>query len=398
MFTVVLGVSGSVAAYRAADVARELMRHGCKVRVCLTRAAQEFVTPQLFEALTGNPCLTHAFDEPVAGEMAHILWAREANVVLVCPATANILASLAHGVADDMLTTIVSATNAALVIAPAMNPTMFASEEVQLNLETLQRKGAQVVMPATGDVACGEHGQGKLASIEAITEACLEAVAVSSLYKGKRVLVTAGPTREPIDPVRYLSNRSSGKMGFALARALKQMGATVTLVAGPTTLIPPAVDELVRVETAEEMATRSAERAKEMDLAICVAAVADYKVQEFSKEKLKKQDSISLELVKTVDVIEAITNANPKLPVIGFAAETEDHQKNASKKLTNKKLFAICLNNVERADIGFSSDDNELEIHFSDGEVVQVSKRSKFNAAVELLTQLFSKLLPFLEE
>jgi len=378
---VIVGVTGSVAAYRAADVCRELMRCGFTVRVCLSRSAEQFVSRALFEALTGEPAVTEVFDEPIRGRMAHIDWAREAACILVCPATANSIALLADGRAEDMFTTMVSASDAPLVIAPAMNPQMFASDANGDNLSRLRSRGAEIVEPAEGDVACREQGQGKLASIDAIVEAVEQSAFRSDLLEGKQIVITAGPTRERIDPVRFLSNRSSGKMGFALARAALAMGAKVTLVTGPVKETSPPRAKSIRVESAAEMLDATLVACESADLLIGAAAVADYRAAEPSSEKMKKAAAISINLVPNQDILLAARERFPQLAIIGFAAETHDHQDYALKKLSEKRLQGIVVNDVSRTDVGFDADENEGVLYFPDGTQVELRKDSKFNIA-----------------
>jgi phosphopantothenoylcysteine decarboxylase/phosphopantothenate--cysteine ligase len=390
--TVVVGVTGSVAAYRAADVCRELMRHGFTVRVCLSRSAEQFVTRSLFEALTGGPVLTDVFDEPVRGRMAHIDWAREASCILVCPATANAIATLACGSADDMFTTLVTASDATLVIAPAMNPQMYASDSNRENMAMLAGRGAVFVEPAEGDVACGESGQGKLASADRIIQAVEEVAFSSSVLGRKKIVITAGPTREALDPVRYLSNRSSGKMGFALARAAIQMGAEVTIVSGPTGEIPPPKAKLVRVESADEMAAETLAACKGAELLIAAAAVADFRPKTREEKKTKGKSEYSLVLVPNADVIATVRSAFPDLPIVAFAAETHDHEENARAKLQAKGAQAIVLNDVSRVDVGFDSPENEGTMFFADGSSTVLPKESKFLMArrtLEAVARLF---------
>ncbi len=389
---VILGVTGSVAAYRAADLARELMREGCDVRVCLTRSAEEFVTPALFEALTGNPCLTNVFDEPVKGRMAHIDWARDASLILVCPATANAIATIAHGNAEDMLTSIISASERQVVIAPAMNPQMYASSANQENMSILRKRGAHIVEPAEGDVACGESGQGKLAAISEIVAAAKATLYKSNLLKGKNVVITAGPTYEDLDPVRFIGNRSSGKMGFALAQAALQMGAKVTLVAGPTQLVAPPGAEVRNVRTAKEMLEATLDACAQADLLIGAAAVADYRPAQCSKEKIKGKEPMELRLEPNPDILAEVHTCFPKLPVVGFAAETSPSIQNATAKLASKGLKAIALNEVGREDIGFDSDANAVVLLFGSGEKLEIEKDSKFNVAVRILEALAKSL------
>ncbi len=383
---VILGVTGSVSAYRSADLARELMREGFQVRVCLSRSAQEFVTPTLFEALTGQPCLTHAFDEPIRGKMAHIEWAREAQVIAVCPATANAIASLAHGKAEDMLSTIISATNAPLVIAPAMNPQMYASPANQENLRILARRGAIIVEPTEGEVACGETGQGKLAPIEAIVSAIKRSAFRSQLYSGKKLLISAGPTVEPIDPVRYIANRSTGKMGYALAEAGLKMGAEVTLISGPTHLHAPPNANLISIQTAEELLHACLQHAPQADLYIGASAIADYRPSTTNLSKIKSEQPFwELTLVKNPDTLKNLHERFPKLPLVGFSAETHPSREEALRKIKEKGLVALAVNDVSRKDIGFGSDDNELTLYLASGEALPIAKNSKFNVAVNLL-------------
>ncbi|MBS1702234.1 MAG: bifunctional phosphopantothenoylcysteine decarboxylase/phosphopantothenate--cysteine ligase CoaBC [Armatimonadetes bacterium] len=383
---VLLGVSGSIAAYRAADLARELMRSGHSVRACLTDAAQNFVSAVLFETLTGNPCLTDTFQEPIPGRMAHIDWARQADIVVIAPATANTINKIAQGIGDDMLTTLALVSTRPMVVAPAMNPQMYLNDTVQASLQTLHDRGIRIVEPAEGDVACGEHGQGKLASIAEIVQAVQETLATSQLLAGKRVLITSGPTQEPIDSVRYLSNRSSGKMGSALARAALQMGATVTVVAGPQTEPLPLGADVHRVTTALEMHARSLDFAAESDFIIGVAAVADYRVAEPVVGKIRRESSeLHLELVANPDIIADLAKAAPKAVVVGFAAEPTSDVSVAQAKIMRKGLAAIAANDVSDPAIGFGSDRNRLQLVFADGQVLDSGQRSKFSCAWWLL-------------
>jgi len=376
-----------VAAYRAADVARELMRAGFEVRVCLTDAASEFVRPALFEALTGQPCLQGVFEEPEAGRMAHIDWARAADVLAVVPATANVLCKLANGVADDMLSTIGLAYDGPVVLAPAMNPSMYAHEAVQAALGVLRDRGAEVVEPEEGDVACGEHGQGKLASIARIVEAVVEAAHRSESLAGKTVLITSGPTQEPLDSVRYITNRSSGRMGAALARAAKQMGARVVVVTGPTAIAFPAGIEVERVETAEQMLAAALAHAGKAEVIVGAAAVADYRPAAAEEGKRRRgSGSWDLELVPNPDVLAALAAARkPGALAVGFAAEPDEGLEHARAKIAAKGLDAIAVNDVSRKDIGFGAGHNELTLLFADGRAEASGRRSKLACARWLL-------------
>lgn len=391
----VLGVSGSIAAYRAADLARDLMRQGFTVRVCLTDSAQKFVTAALFEALTGQPCLTDTFEEPQSGRMAHIDWARQADVVVIAPATANTINKIARGIGDDMLTTIALATTSPLVIAPAMNPQMYVNETTQHSLETLSSRAAVIVEPQEGDVACGEHGQGKLASNAEIAAAVKTVALSTKALAGKHVVITSGPTQEAIDDVRFLSNRSSGKMGAALARAALLMGARVTIVTGPVKVGYPLHTHVIRVQTAEQMLEASLEAGKDADIIIGAAAVADYRVANPVTGKMRRsEEPISLELVPNPDIIASLTKAFPQAIVVGFAAEPSSDLSTAREKLIRKGIHAIAVNDVSQPGIGFDSDNNELTLITQDWQTVSSGRQSKLACALWLLGKISQSLAP----
>ena len=388
----VLGVSGSVAAYRAADIARELMRNGFTVRVCLTDSAQKFVQPALFEALTGNPCLIEAFEEPARGRMAHIDWARQADIIIIAPATANTINKMAQGIADDMLSTITLATTKPIVIAPAMNPQMYANEVTQQSLEALEARGAYIVEPEEGDVACGENGQGKLASISSILYAVNEVATTSKILKGKKILITSGPTQEPIDDVRFITNRSSGKMGVALAKAALLMGAEVTIIAGPQEARIPLQLTVIKVKTALEMLEAMKEQAPQHDWIIGAAAVADYRLENPSSGKLRRSESsLQISLIPNPDIIAEAARLAPNAKVIGFAAEPSPDLSIAKEKIRKKSLFAIAANDVGNTEIGFDSSANAIDLIFADGNILHSGVRSKFQCAVWLLESIAQK-------
>ena len=388
----VLGVSGSVAAYRAADLARELMRNGFTVRVCLTDSAQKFVQPALFEALTGNPCLIEAFEEPARGRMAHIDWARQADIIIIAPATANTINKMAQGIADDMLSTITLATTKPIVIAPAMNPQMYANEVTQQSLEALEARGAYIVEPEEGDVACGENGQGKLASISSILYAVNEVASTSKILKGKKILITSGPTQEPIDDVRFITNRSSGKMGVALAKAALLMGAEVTIIAGPQEARIPLQLTVIKVKTALEMLEAMKEQAPQHDWIIGAAAVADYRLENPSSGKLRRSESsLQISLIPNPDIIAEAARLAPNAKVIGFAAEPSPDLSIAKEKIRKKSLFAIAANDVGNTEIGFDSSANAIDLLFADGKILHSGVRSKFQCAVWLLESIAQK-------
>jgi phosphopantothenoylcysteine decarboxylase/phosphopantothenate--cysteine ligase len=393
MKNAVLGVSGSIAAYRAADLARDFMRSGFVVRVCLTDAAEKFVSRALFEALTGQPCLQDAFEEPEVGRMAHIDWARKADILIVAPATANTLTKLAAGIGDDMLTTLALAYVGPILIAPAMNPSMYLHEPTQVALKLLAQRGAILVEPQEGDVACGEHGKGKLASNASILREALALSGRSDLLRGKEILITSGPTQEPIDDVRYLTNRSSGKMGAALAHAALLMGAKVTVVTGPTSVPLPLAAKVIKVNTAIEMLEAAKDHAAKADWIIGAAAVADYRPARHQPGKIRRgQAPKSIELVENPDVLATLTKAaKPGARVVGFAAEPSSETETAKEKITRKGLFAIAVNDISRKDIGFESSENELTVIDATGNAVKSGKRSKLACALWLLEQVSSK-------
>ncbi len=362
------------------------MRSGHTVRTCLTDSAQKFVTPALFEALTSEPCLIDAFEEPERGRMAHIDWAKWADVLVIAPATANTIAKLAYGVADDMLSTVAVASSAPLVVAPAMNPAMYGSESNQAALKILATKAVSIVEPIDGDVACGDHGQGKLATIAEIAKAVEVVLTRKQSLKGKRVLITSGPTQEPIDDVRFLTNKSSGKMGAAIARAALLMGAEVVVIAGPSSAAYPLSANVVRVRTAEEMLTQALHFAPTADLIIGAAAVADYRPEVKVAGKLRRKEAtMSLQLVANPDVIAEVAKKNRSKKIIGFAAEPSTDLSEAQAKLARKGLHAIAVNDVSNHTIGFDSEENELQLIFASGETSQSGHQSKLGCALWLL-------------
>lgn len=364
MANVILGVGGSVASYRACDVARDLMRAGHSVYPVLTRSAAEFIQPVLLESLTGNPCLVGVFDEPERGRMAHIDLARQADLLLVVPATANLIGHFAHGTSDDMLTTLALAFDGPVCIAPAMNPSMLSNPEVQKNLERVQERGIWVVPPEAGLVACGEEGSGKLASNASIVEAAEQILSVRSRLTGKKVLITSGPTHEPIDGVRFIGNRSSGKMGCSVARAALLFGADVTVVSGPVSVAYPARAKVIQVETAQEMMEASKAASGDADWIVGVAAVADYRTETRNEGKIRSGSSnLVLKLVANPDIIsELARTAGNNCKVVAFAAEHGGGVDEVQEKMSRKGVAAIVLNDVSRADIGFESDANEVQV------------------------------------
>lgn len=367
--TIVVGLTGGIACYKGAELVRALVKQNANVRVVMTRGALQFITPLTLQTLSGNPVATETFDLTQESEIGHIRMADSADVVVVAPATANVLAKLAAGIADDLLTTIALATRAPIVVAPAMNVNMYRNAIVQRNLQALREAGFRIVPPEEGFLACGYEGAGRLAGERALLEA-VKAALTPQLLAGERVLVTAGPTREAIDPVRYLTNRSSGKMGYALAAAAFRHGAEVTLVSGPTALDPPPGVERVTVSTAEEMRSAVLEREGRATVVVMAAAVADYRPVRPSKQKIKKDgEKLALDFERNPDILgEIAARPRPDRLIVGFAAETDHVIENARRKVREKGLDVIVLNDVSQADAGFDVDTNRVWLIGSDGE------------------------------
>lgn len=364
---VTVGVSGGIAAYKAAELVRSLQRQALEVHVVMTDAACRFVQPLTFAALTGHKVITSLWEDPVAAEnvtaaqsgIDHIAEAQWADGLVVAPATANILAKFAQGIADDFLTTMYLATTAPVLVAPAMNVNMWNHAATQANLETLRQRGVRVIEPGTGELACGMVGAGRMAEPDAIADAVLAAIGRRHDLAGETVLITAGGTREALDPVRFLGNRSSGKMGYALADAARSRGAKVILISGPTVLHPPAHCELVRVISAEEMRNEVLARMDEVTLVIKAAAVADYRPVAVSPQKLKRSGPLTLELAPTEDILaEVVRRRRPGQIIVGFAAETENRMENGRAKLLRKGADAIVVNEVSGNGVGIEADTN----------------------------------------
>lgn len=388
--TVLLCVTGCIAAYKSCEIARALQKAGVRVKVCMTEHATSFVGPTTFRALTREEVAVDLFDNP-GDPIHHISLAKEPDVVLVAPATANVVAKVAHGQADDLLTTTILATDAPVVVAPAMNVGMWQAEATQKNIATLEQRGFDIVRPATGYLACGDTGEGKLADVDDIVARTLVALETSQALAGERVLITAGGTREAIDPVRYIGNRSSGKMGHALARAARAMGAEVTLVTASTQLSIPFGVEGVRVESAAQMLDAVSQRFDACTMLICAAAVADYAPAHPAPHKLSKADGelTHIDLVKTADILAEMSRVKGKRVVIGFAAETNDLVRRARAKLERKGCDAIVANDVSRAESTFGSDTNAVTWVSSQG-VEELSCTGKQALAFELLRRAVS--------
>jgi phosphopantothenoylcysteine decarboxylase/phosphopantothenate--cysteine ligase len=390
--TVVLGVTGCIGAYKACEVLRELQKRGADVHVVMTANAQRFVTATTFEALSQHPVFTDQFALGRDSEIQHVNLADGAEVLLVAPATANVIGKLANGIADDALTTLATATRAPLVIAPAMNVNMFEHEAVVKNLEALRARGATIVEPGSGYLACGWLGKGRLAEPPEIVEATLRVLQRRHDLDGVRVVVTAGPTLEDIDPVRFVSNRSSGKMGYRIAEAARDRGAQVVLVSGPTALPRPWGVELVAVRSAEQMAKAVDDAARAAEVVVMAAAVSDYRPAVVAADKLKKTDgAASLELQRTPDILKALGAAKGERLLVGFAAETRDVAESARAKLRSKNLDLIVANDVGREGQGFASELNAaLLIDAKGGEtaVPLVSKRELADVILDRIAEL----------
>ena len=391
---VALGVSGGIAAYKAAEVVRLLQDRGMRVQVVMTQGAQQFVRPLTFAALSGEKVITEMFasggenaQPNIDSAIEHIAVAQSIDALLVVPATADVLAKFAQGIASDFLTTLYLATTAPVVVAPAMNVNMWNHPATQANLEILRKRGVRIVEPGDGYLACGMTGPGRLAENDLIIAATMEALGASQQLAGETVLITAGPTREKIDPVRYLTNRSSGRMGYALAEAALRRGARVLLISGPTSLTAPGGAEMTRVESAEQMRQAALNLLSEATIVIKTAAVSDYRPKNAAEQKLKRKGAASLELEPTADILAELARARTSQIIVGFAAETENVLENARKKLIAKALDAIVVNDVSREGIGFDSDRNAVTI-ITQSDVIEVPETTKWEVAQRVLDQV----------
>ncbi|HEY6967974.1 MAG TPA: bifunctional phosphopantothenoylcysteine decarboxylase/phosphopantothenate--cysteine ligase CoaBC [Candidatus Angelobacter sp.] len=386
---IALGVSGGIAAYKAAELVRLLQDRGIRVQVVMTRAAQEFVRPLTFAALSGEKVITDLFGEGaqepnIDSAVEHIAVAQSIDALVVAPATADVIGKFANGLADDFLSTLFLATTAPVVVAPAMNVNMWENAATQANIQKLKARGVRVVEPDSGYLACGMTGPGRLAANDSIVQAVLEALGAAQDLAHETILVTAGPTREPVDPVRYLGNRSSGRMGFALAEAALRRGAKVILITGPTVLKPPSAAEVIQVQTAREMRDAVVANLERSTVVIKAAAVADFTVSRAAEHKIKRDGAMSLELVPTPDILKEIAARKGTRIVVGFAAETQDALFNARKKLNSKSLDAIVVNDVSKPGIGFDSERNAVTI-LTQAEEINVPETSKWEVAHRVL-------------
>ena len=389
--TVLLGVSGSIAAYKTAYLASSLKKLNADVHVLMTENATNFINPITFETLTGNKCLVDTFDRNFEFSVEHVSLAKKADVVMLAPASANVIGKIAHGIADDMLTTTIMACRCRTIIAPAMNTNMFENPIVQDNLKTLERYGYEIITPATGYLACGDTGAGKMPEPELLLEYILREIACEKDMEGLKVLVTAGPTQEPVDPVRFITNHSTGKMGYAIAKVCMRRGAEVTLVSGPTAAQKPEFVNYIPVTTAREMFEEVTSRAREQDIIIKAAAVADYRPKDVSSEKVKKKDGeLFLEMERTDDILAYLgSHRRPGQFLCGFSMETENVLENSREKLKKKNLDMIAANSLKVQGAGFGGDTNVITI-ITEDEEVSLELMSKEEAASKLLDQIMS--------
>lgn len=388
---IVLGVTGSIAAYKIASLASMLKKQGTDITVIMTQNATNFIHPITFEALTGNKCLIDTFDRNFQHSVEHVSLAKQTDVFLVAPASANVIAKAAHGIADDMLTTTLLACQCPKIIAPAMNTRMFQNPIVQDNMKILERYGMEVITPATGYLACGDTGEGKMPEPELLLEYIIKALRPKDMT-GIKILVTAGPTRERIDPVRYISNHSTGKMGYAIARAAMMRGAHVTLVTGRTSLAPPMCIHTVTIESAQDMADAVKAYAPEQDIIIKAAAVADYRPKYIADQKVKKKDGdMCIELERTEDILGFLGSHKEKEQFLcGFSMETENMIENSRAKLQRKNLDLIVANNLKQEGAGFGTDTNVVTL-LSKEDTIQLPIMSKEDVADELLNYIMAK-------
>ncbi|EOU2019077.1 bifunctional phosphopantothenoylcysteine decarboxylase/phosphopantothenate--cysteine ligase CoaBC [Clostridium perfringens] len=379
---VVVGVSGGVAVYKALDVISRLRKKDVEVHVIMTKSATEFVTPLSFQSLSQNMVITDMFAEPKAWEIQHISLAKKADLMLIVPATANIIGKVANGIADDMLSTTIMATKAPVVFCPAMNTNMYENPIVQRNISLLKELGYEFIEPASGRLACGDEGKGKLQDTEIIAEETLRRLHSTKDLLGKKVVVTAGPTMVPIDPVRILTNRSSGKMGYSIAEEARDRGAEVVLISGPTSLRKPNGIKVIDIKTNEDMFNAIKNEFKDADIVIKSAAVADYKAKNYSNEKIKKTgDDLNLIFERDRDILKTLGDMKENQILVGFAAESSNLKENAKGKLERKNLDYIVANDISKPETGFESDENKVTIISKSGEEVSLEKMSKREVA-----------------
>lgn len=390
---VVIGVTGGIAVYKALDVISALRKKDIEVHVIMTESASKFVNPLTFQSISQNMVVTDMFAEPKAWEIQHISLAQKADLMLVAPATANIIGKISNGIADDMLSTTIMATKAKVLIAPAMNTNMYENKIVQNNISKLKDFGYKFIEPASGRLACGDVGIGKLADVNTIVERVLEELEEKEQdLLGKKVLISAGPTIAPIDPVRYITNRSTGKMGYAIAQEARERGAEVVLVSGSTNLNPPKDVKIINIKTNEEMKNEILQYFEWADIVIKSAAVADYKPKEYSEEKIKKGDGdLNLCLTRDNDILKSLGEIKTHQILVGFAAESNNVLENANKKLKNKNLDFIVANDITSSDTGFGSEDNKVVILSKNDEKLELEKMSKKEVASNIFDMILEK-------
>lgn len=390
---VVIGVTGGIAVYKALDVISALRKKDIEVHVIMTESASKFVNPLTFQSISQNMVVTDMFAEPKAWEIQHISLAQKADLMLIAPATANVIGKISNGIADDMLSTTVMATKAKVLIAPAMNTNMYQNQIVQNNISKLKDFGYKFIEPASGRLACGDIGIGKLADVNTIVERVIEELEDKEQdLLGKKVLVSAGPTIAPIDPVRYITNRSTGKMGYAIAKEARDRGAEVILVSGPTNLEPPKNVKIINIKTNEEMKKEILQNFKWADIVIKSAEVADYKPKEYSKEKIKKgEGDLNICLTRDNDILKFLGEIKTHQVLVGFAAESNNVLENAERKLKNKNLDFIVANDITSSDTGFGSEDNKVVILSKNNEKLELEKMSKKEVASNIFDMILEK-------
>lgn len=385
---ILLGISGGIAAYKCAELTRRLIERGAEVRVVMTTAAKEFITPLTMQAVSGHPVADSLLDPAAEASMGHIELAKWADIVLLAPATADLIARMAAGMGNDLVSTLVLATDSPIAVSPAMNQQMYANLATQENIATLARRGMHIWGPAAGQQACGDVGMGRMLEPMELVHLC-ESFFQPKVLEGKSLLITAGPTREALDPVRYISNHSSGKMGFAIAEAAAQLGAKVTLISGPVSLATPANVERIDIESADEMHSAVMSKASSHSLFIACAAVADFKPSQVATQKMKKtadEDNMTISMVKNPDIVASVAAMTEQRPfTVGFAAETQDVEKYARGKLERKNLDMICANDVSIQGQGFNSDNNALHLYWKGGDkALPLTAKSELGKAIML--------------
>ena len=386
---VVVGVTGSIAAYKSAQLVSDLVKEGCEVHVIMTENAVNFINPITFETLTGRKCLVDTFDRNFEYSVTHVSLSQKADVFMIAPASANIIGKIANGIADDMLSTMVMAAKCPVLIAPAMNKYMFMNTIVQENIEKLKRHDYRIISPAVGRLACNDTGVGKLPDVDVLIEHIKHEIAHEKDYKGLKVLITAGPTQESLDPVRYITNHSSGKMGYAIAQAASERGAEVVLVSGEVSIKPPIFAECINVKSAEEMFNAVAENLSDSDVVIMAAAVADYTPDSYSDNKIKKSDGdMSISLKRTKDILKYAGEHKADGQIIcGFSMETENLVENAKQKIEKKNCDMIAANSIKQSGAGFKTDTNVITL-ITEDDIKELPLMSKYDAANNILDEL----------